>query len=173
MLLDLSRLRSGVEHLERRYEPSALAEGDDDFRVTSPIELNAEVRKDAGNVRLVGRVKTTLELECGRCLDTFTIPVDASFDMLFLPATANTGEGEREVSDDDLGISYYTGEVIDLGEMMREQFYLALPMKPLCQEDCQGLCPVCGKNRNREACSCQQVWVDPRLEPLRKLKGDA
>jgi len=52
---------------------------------------------------------------------------------------------------------------------MREQFFLALPMKPLCREDCKGLCPVCGINRNRETCTCQSEWVDPRLEPLRHL----
>ena len=57
--------------------------------------------------------------------------------------------------------------MIDLGEVMREQFYLALPMKPLCREDCQGLCPVCGINRNRETCTCQAEWVDPRLEAVR------
>jgi uncharacterized protein len=54
---------------------------------------------------------------------------------------------------------------------MREQFYLALPMKPLCREDCKGLCPICGVNRNRETCSCRSEWVDPRMEALRKLKG--
>ena len=53
---------------------------------------------------------------------------------------------------------------------MREQFYLALPMKPLCREDCRGLCPVCGINRNRETCSCQATWVDPRLEALKSFK---
>jgi uncharacterized protein len=53
---------------------------------------------------------------------------------------------------------------------MREQFYLALPMKPLCRPDCQGLCPVCGKNRNVETCACQSEWVDPRMEALRRLR---
>jgi uncharacterized protein len=52
---------------------------------------------------------------------------------------------------------------------MREQFFLTLPMKPLCRPDCQGLCPVCGKNRNREQCDCKAEWVDPRLAELRKL----
>jgi uncharacterized protein len=53
---------------------------------------------------------------------------------------------------------------------MREQFYLALPMKPLCRDECRGLCPVCGINRNRETCDCQSAWVDPRLDALRSLK---
>lgn len=172
MLLDLSRFRTGAEHLERRYDASAVTRADDVFRVGSPVEFVADVRKDAKKIRLVGRVKATLEFECSRCLEPFSVPVDTAFDLLFLPVVENAGEEEQEVGEDDLGVSFYRDDVIDLAEVMREQFYLALPMKPLCREDCLGLCPVCGKNRNREACSCQPEWVDPRLEPLRRLRGD-
>jgi uncharacterized protein len=54
--------------------------------------------------------------------------------------------------------------------MLREQFYLALPMKPLCRDECRGLCPSCGTNRNTGACTCAPVWEDPRLAPLKELK---
>jgi len=174
MLLDVSRIRTGTEHLERNLEPGALQDASGDFRVVSPVELVADLHKDGRKVRLTGRVKATLELECSRCLDAFQVPVDSAFDMLFMPAAdpaAGDGEDdEKEVAEDDLGVSYYKDEVIDLSEVVREQFYLALPMKPLCRDDCQGLCPVCGKNRNRDACSCQHEWVDPRLEPLKHLR---
>ena len=123
-------------------------------------------------MRLTGRVRTMLQLACGRCLEPFDVPVDSAIDALFLPAAANVGEGEREIESDDLGVSYYKNDAIDLGEVMREQFYLALPMKPLCQPDCRGLCPVCGVNRNRDACSCQTEWVDPRFEALKRLTGN-
>lgn len=172
MLLDLSRIRTGTEHLERRFEPSVFPDGAEDFRVASPVELVADVRKDDRKVRLTGRVRGALELECSRCLEPFQVAVDAAFDMLFLPVSDNTGQGEREVAEEDLGVSYFKEDVIDLGEVIREQFYLALPMKPLCRDDCQGLCPMCGVNRNRGTCSCQTEWVDPRLEPLRKLRKD-
>jgi uncharacterized protein len=172
MLLDLSRFRTGSEHLDRRCEGAALTRPDDDFRVPGEVTLVADVRKDAQKVRLTGRVTGTLELECSRCLEPFPVPIDAAFDMLFLPVSENTGEGEREIAEDDFGVSYYKDDVIDLAEVIREQFYLALPMKPLCRDDCQGLCPVCGKNRNREACACQAEWVDPRLEPLRRLRNE-
>jgi DUF177 domain-containing protein len=173
MLLDLSRFRTGSEHLERRFEPSAFPQENEDFRLAAPVDFSADVRKDSQKVRLVGRVKTTLELDCGRCLEPFTVPVDAAFDLLFLPASSNKGDEEREVDDDDLGVSFYKEDVIDLGEVMREQFYLALPMKPLCREDCQGLCVVCGINKNRATCSCQPQWVDPRLDALRKLRENS
>ena len=172
MLLDLSRFRAGSEHVERRFEPSDFSTGSEEFRIVSPVELSADVRKDAQKVRLVGRVKATLDLDCSRCVEPFTVPVDSVFDLLFLPASTNTGEGEREVEEDDLGVSFYRDDLIDLGEVMREQFYLALPMKPLCRDDCRGLCPVCGINKNRATCTCQAVWVDPRMDALRKLRNN-
>lgn len=170
MLIDLSRFRGGLEHLERTYDPETFTRDADAFKVVAPVSVAAELRKDSQKVRLVGCLTTTLGLECSRCLEPFTVPIDAKFDVLFLPAGANVGEGEQEVGDEDLGVSFYKDDTIDLGEVLREQFYLALPMKPLCRDDCQGLCPVCGTNKNRESCDCQNEWVDPRLDALRKLK---
>ena len=87
---------------------------------------------------------------------------------------SETGEEEVEVEDDDLTTAFYTNDEIDLGQLVLEQFYLAVPMKPLCRESCRGLCPECGTNLNTGTCSCVREWVDPRLESLRALldKGD-
>jgi uncharacterized protein len=173
MLLDISRLRGGVEQVERRFEPSRFPTAHEEFRVTAPVNLVAEVRKDGLKVRLTGHLEGAIECDCSRCLEPFAVPVDAKLDLLFLAATENVGTGgaedEREIEDDDLGVSYYKDEEIDLGEIVREQFYLALPMKPLCREDCRGLCPICGANRNRDACTCQAQWVDPRFEALKAI----
>jgi len=100
------------------------------------------------------------------------MPVDAAFDLLYLPHTENVGEGEVEIEEDDLETAFYRDEVIDLGQLMKEQFYLVLPMKPLCQEACRGLCPHCGANLNQSSCTCVTTWVDPRLEKLRSLVRD-
>ena len=172
LLLDLSHLRSGTERVDRRLTPDAFPDTTADFRVVSPVDFTAEIRKDGQKVRATGRVRATLEMDCSRCLEPFAIPVDAAFDALFLPASANAGRSEQEVGEEDLGVSFYTNDTIDLGEIVREQFYLAIPMKPLCREDCRGLCPVCGINRNRETCTCQATWEDPRLEPLKRFRTD-
>jgi len=171
MLLDLTRFRWGAEQIDRRFDPADFGPAED-FRVAGPVSLKAEVTKDSQKVRLVGRLATTLELVCGRCLESFTIPVHTELDLLFLPASDPVQESDVEVEDADVGVSYYKDDQIDLGEMMREQFYLALPMKPLCREDCAGLCPICGINRNHEQCRCQPTWVAPRLEPLRRLRSE-
>jgi uncharacterized protein len=170
MLLDLSRFRGTEDRIERREDPAAVSRPGDEFRVVTPVDFAADVRKDQEKVRLVGRMHTSLELDCSRCLDPYQIPVDARIDLMFLPGSANTGLTEAKIEDEDIGVSFYRDDVIDLTEVIREQCHLALPMKPLCRDDCRGLCPVCGINRNRETCDCQPTWVDPRLEPLRALK---
>jgi uncharacterized protein len=189
MLLDLGRLRSGAEPLERRLDPEEFA-GSDDFRVTTPVLLSGEVRKDGDQVHIKGRLTATLECACSRCLEPFAVPVTLDLDLLFLPASAAGGtsragkpgatsaadddddEGGQPVADDDLGVSFYTDDALDVTGIIREQFYLALPMKPLCRPDCRGLCPECGINRNRETCACRTEWVDPRLEPLKHLRRE-
>ena len=98
------------------------------------------------------------------------MPVDQTFDLRYQPHAENTGDGEREIEEDDLTTAFYENDEIDLGHLMREQFYLSLPMKPLCRTDCRGLCVVCGTNLNRETCSCKRTWEDPRLGPLRDLR---
>jgi uncharacterized protein len=177
MRLDISRLRGGreEEHVERVYPADAFALEHEEFSLTAPVALTVDVRRDAKKIHLTGRVVASLETSCGRCLDPFAVPVDAELDLMYLPASEPADvkaadESEHEIAEEDLGVSFYRDDEIDLGEVMREQFILAMPMKPLCRADCQGLCPVCGNNRNRERCACQTEWVDPRMEPLRRFK---
>jgi len=169
LALDLNRIRTAQERFERVYQPDQLP-ADDDFRIVAPISLAFDIFKDKQQFRLVGQVKTALELACSRCLEPFSMPVDQAFDLRYQPHAQNTGEGEREIEEDDLTTAFYENDAIDLGQLMREQFYLALPMKPLCTDACEGLCPVCGKNLNRESCQCRREWDDPRMAALRKLR---
>jgi uncharacterized protein len=169
LALNLTRIRTAHERFEQVYQPDQLP-SDEAFRVAAPVALAFDIYKDKEQFRLVGSVKTTLELPCSRCLEPFAWPVDAQFDLRYQPHAMNTGEGEREIEEDDLSTAFYENEEIDLGQLMREQFYLSLPMKPLCGADCKGLCPVCGANLNRETCDCKRDWEDPRLAALRELK---
>jgi uncharacterized protein len=167
--LDLNRIRTAEERFERVYPPDQLPR-EQDFTLVDPVSLAFDIFKDKQQFRLAGHVKTTLELPCSRCLEPFTLPVDQTFDLRYQPHAQNTGEGEREIEEDDLTTAFYENDEIDLGQLMREQFYLALPMKPLCAEDCKGLCAVCGKNLNRETCDCSRTWDDPRMAALRALR---
>jgi uncharacterized protein len=169
MLLDLSHIRQAETEVRRRFAPEDFVGRDHAFRVVSPVEIAATVHKDRDRFRLAGTVVATLELPCSRCLEPFTVPVNAAFDLRYLPQSANTGGEEDEVEEDDLTASFYRDDAIDLRQLIEEQFYLALPMKPLCRPDCKGLCPECGVNRNLETCDCQTRWEDPRMAGLKAL----
>jgi DUF177 domain-containing protein len=173
MRLDLGQIRTAHERYEKVYPPEAFAPDQDGFHIAAPVSLGFDIDKDKQQFHLVGTVKTTLELTCGRCLEPFTLPVAAEFDLRYQPHALNTGEGEREIEEDDLTTAFYENDEIDLGQLMREQFYLSLPMKPLCSEACRGLCPMCGTNLNRGACDCKSGWEDPRFAALKKLKAES
>lgn len=153
---------------------------EDEFSILGPVRFAGTLTRAGDRFHLRGRIGATLQLTCGRCLTPFPKAVDTAVDLTYVPDRAPAGtaakdakaqapDEEVELQDEDLNTSYYHDHVLDLGEMLREQFYLALPMQPLCRPDCQGLCPVCGKDRNLEPCQCQTEWVDPRLSVLKAL----
>lgn len=177
MQFDLRQLarhpgREDNVRLDRAFDPAQFdtpEARDEEYAVVAPVHLVMDVHKDGEAYRVTGRVQTRLRLECGRCLEPFDIPVDSAFELRYVPASGNTGEEEAEVAEDDLTTAYYTGDTLDLGELMHEQFVLALPMKPLCSETCKGLCPECGTNLNKGTCDCKPAWKDPRLAALQGI----
>lgn len=188
----------GEDHLDRTFEPAEFDPSvvlDEEYSVVAPVRLVADIQRDRDAYRVAGRVQTTLRLECGRCLEPFDIPVDSAFELRYVPEPVHASEGvaaveaagantrkesprrrheaheepEVEVAEDDLTTAFYKDDTLDLGELMHEQFVLALPMKPLCSETCKGLCPHCGTNLNKGSCDCKPVWTDPRLAALQGL----
>jgi uncharacterized protein len=173
MQLDLTRYRQPLGHFSRTFQPEEVEQEGDSYRVVAPVQLDFELHKDKDRFRLVGSAVTELELPCSRCLESYRMPVNAAFDLRYHPASEMSQDEEREVEEDDLETSYYREDQIDLNELLREQFYLALPMKPLCREDCKGLCAQCGTNLNTGTCDCSASGIDPRLAPLRQLKKES
>ena len=175
MRLELSHIRQPETEFHKVFQPAEIQGEDEEYRITAPVELRMVIHKDHDRFRLVGSVKTELELACSRCLESYRMPIDREFDLRYLPAGAaepehdEADDEENEVEDDDVAITFYRDEQIDLNELLREQFYLALPMKPLCKEDCQGICPQCGTNRNTAPCDCSPQWEDPRFAGLKTL----
>lgn len=168
MQLDVARIREPHLRVERTEDPSAFA-GQDAYRVAAPVQLVLDIQKDKDKLRLRGRVRATIHVECSRCLEPLPVPVDGQFDLLYLPESAAPEGPEQELADEDVDTAYYRDGIIDLAELVREQLYLALPMKPLCREDCRGLCPLCGTNLNTSTCDCAPTWDDPRLAALKGL----
>ena len=169
MLLDLTRIRRASDELDRTIEPSGLPQEGEAYRVVAPVHLRCGIHKDHTRFRLTGSVTGEMELDCSRCLEPYRLPVKMAFDHRYLPLTEASSAGEKEIEEDDFETSYYQDDQIDLAELVREQFYLALPMKPLCAEDCKGLCPQCGTNLNLTRCGCEQGWEDSRLAALKSI----
>jgi uncharacterized protein len=171
--LNLAKIRTPETHVEEQYRPDQLGGESDVYTVVAPVSLVFDIYKDKDKFHLRGVVKTTLEMSCGRCLEPFRLAVDAPFDLRYQPHAPQHEAGEREIEADDLDTAYYENDEIDLGQLMQEQFYLALPMKPLCKDDCKGLCPTCGTNLNKATCDCKTDWEDPRLAALKALKKES
>jgi uncharacterized protein len=118
------------------------------------------VRIQSG-VLVQGPVESQLSLECVRCLEPFVFPITLELEETFgLPGASLKPKTSYTVSD---------GGWLNLTPLLREQAWLAIPMKPLCRPNCRGLCPQCGVNLNSESCECKQVEVDPRLASLKEL----
>jgi uncharacterized protein len=130
-------------------------------------DLWLQVERDDRDVFIRGRLDSTVPQVCGRCLESLPVRVHADVDLRFVPRPA-TGDAV-ELAADDLDLCFYDADQIDLRGVIESETTLALPMKPLCREDCRGLCPSCGANRNVTACGCDTRPRDPRLAALKDL----
>ena len=140
------------------------------FRIEGPFTGSLNIRKLKSEVLVKGTVEGELVLECGRCLKEFRYRIQEGIDLELRPAAFLESSDEIELTDDDLDVEFFRGDALDLNHIVVEQISLALPMKPLCSDNCGGLCVVCGQERNRGTCSCDDESVDLRWEALRSLK---
>ena len=108
---------------------------------------------------------------CSRCLINYLFDVEKSFDLVLVPDPARSERKVEELKREELGLSYYSSDVIELAPLLKEQVLLALPTRPLCHEDCRGLCSGCGVNLNTEECACNPAKPsDSRMAIFRTLK---
>ena len=123
------------------------------------------------DIRLKGRFAGEFQVPCARCVEPVQISLASDFDLLFRPVGADAESPERSITAPETEIGYYQGDSLLLEDVLREQVLLSLPVRTLCKPDCRGLCPRCGKNRNLEACSCEEGPSDPRWEALAGLRS--
>jgi uncharacterized protein len=127
--------------------------------------LYGTLRRSGDRLDLQGNVSAEGEFECTRCADSFRGRIEAPLRLQFLPPSLGQQEGDPNVLIyDPVGTSE-----IDILPDIRDALILAIPMKHLCRPDCKGLCPVCGKNWNREECSCSDS--EEETGGLAALKG--
>jgi uncharacterized protein len=122
------------------------------------------------DIRLVGDLSVSLELNCARCLEPVVRDITKSFDLLYRPLGSDAGREEVTVTQAEAEIGYYQGDGLLLEDVLREQVLLSVPLKVVCSEECKGLCPRCGRNLNNEGCDCAEPVPDPRWQALKDIK---
>lgn len=160
-----SVFRAPIEDLNARLESG----GVHDFRLVEPLDVEVSYYRAGDDLYFEGRCTGTAEGVCARCLETFSLPLAAPFE--FVLTRAQPSEATQELHTEDLAFSFYSGDEIDLTPLVGEQAILALPSRAVCREDCRGLCPVCGANRNVDPCECRPGGPDPRLAILARARA--
>ena len=178
MLIEIAELELHPIDFQEEFPPDAIDMGAD-VRQLSVLKTSGRaqlVEEHHGkhnvikDIRLQGDLATTLELPCARCLDPVRQDVARTFDLLYRPLGTDAGNEELSVTAAEAEIGYYQGEGVLLEDALREQVLLSVPLKVVCREECKGLCPSCGKNRNTDPCSCPPVVGDPRWAALKDLR---
>jgi uncharacterized protein len=146
----------------------------ENFPKGNNADLDLHVLRTSDNVQMSGTARVLLKPSCDRCMETFDQRLDVPLhvnlaphkDMNFDDEDSGDDEG---LDEDDVAFSFYKGEEINVGEIVREMVLLDVPIRYLCNEDCKGLCAQCGKNLNTGACSCAKTAVDTRFAALKQL----
>jgi len=137
-----------------------------DYAFAGPARVTISHYRAGQNIFLSGRAVCRVKAQCARCLEDFGLALDAPFSYVLVPKM----DPKAQLDTEDLDLSFYEGEEVDVSPLVCEQILLSLPTRPLCRDDCQGLCPSCGVNRNSGDCRCGEGAGDPRLAVLRNLK---
>jgi uncharacterized protein len=159
------------------FPPGEIEFHDDGDRLSQASPLQAEGSAELlphtlGEIRVRGRLAVRMRCDCNRCLEPAEFPIDSSFDLFYRPAEAveEPDEEEIEIDEGEAEIAFYEGTGIELKDILREHVLLSMPMQRVCQEDCRGICPVCGQNRNLINCGCAAKLVDDRWSALKKVQ---
>jgi len=171
MRIDVRELELGPLALKGEILQSELGLEPSEIQFLAQIQIDLTAERQTLEVRIRGRLTTDVGLPCSRCLEPVQFPVTTEFDQFYESIAEHPLHGEIVLREGDTEIGFYSGDFIEVTDIAREQILLSLPMKPICREDCKGLCPHCGRNRNLKDCNCESVLVDPRLVELLKVKN--
>jgi uncharacterized protein len=145
----------------------------DEVAAIGATEIEVQVEKGGAQAEYIvdGSLKFTSDFNCSRCLEPYPIANTSNFHVRFRPRPEASEDEEIEIPEaEELDVEFYTQREIPLQELALEQVELSIPMKPLCDDKCLGLCSHCGANRNREQCSCESQVVDERWASLQEFR---
>ncbi|MBI5682029.1 MAG: DUF177 domain-containing protein [Deltaproteobacteria bacterium] len=142
------------------------------IRCLSPVNASIHIRRFGSEIYIDGFIDVDVILKCVRCLDEFECRIHSVLNRVFLKdSKERQKDGEQELSKEELDVNYYSGDELNILEIISEQIILDLPVQPLCRTDCMGLCPKCGADFNKGECNCtEERHIDARLKKLKEFK---
>jgi uncharacterized protein len=171
MRIELENLEGGKGSFAHTYQPDELDLMDDRLRLEQPASVTGRIRTSGSEVRVSGKIDARVEVGCDRCLKALEVPVSAKFALEYITGQQYESTHVAELSTEEMAVSVFDGEIIDVDEIVREQILLALPDRALCNDDCKGICSNCGTDLNSGNCNCESSEIDPRWEALKKFKN--
>ena len=152
-------------------EIEAPAPGGTDVEFCGQVTGEVTLRNDGGRVAARGHLEATALMECSRCLEMHEVPVSFDFSEACVLDQIDEPLAYTQVADDDeaASIPILDSDTVDLSELVRQLLVLHTPVRSVCSEECEGLCPHCGNRLDVSECECETEEIDPRLAPLRKL----
>jgi len=148
-------------------------------RLEGTVRFVLSAQKLGEDIYLEGTAEAAFDCGCSRCLARYREPLREPFRIVLEPAGARVPADPEAAADlartgmclgDELDAGWYRGKEIDLARFLQEVVALALPVQPLCREECRGLCPHCGVDRNLESCSCAEARATSPFAVLRRLQ---
>jgi uncharacterized protein len=172
MFLSIKEMELRKIRFDEAFAPGQIDFTGEELEQASPLHAAgmAELLAHSdGEVRIRGRYTVEMTAECDRCLGRARFPLDEPFDLFYSPASQIAREEEVAIDESETEIGFYEDGGLDLADILRERILLALPMQRVCRDACQGICPVCGGNRNESECDCKIAPADDRWGALRNL----
>jgi uncharacterized protein len=173
MFLSIKEMELRKIRFDETFSPGELDFKGDGIWQVGPIHTKgtAELLANTdGEVRVQGTFDVCMEAECDRCLGRAQFPLNTGFDLFYRPMSYIAREEEVGLDEGEAELGFYQGGGMELEDILREQILLQMPMQRICSEDCKGICPTCGKNRNETPCDCKNEHADDRWGALRHLK---
>ena len=169
MRIQLENLEGGKGDFANVYQPDELNPVDERILLTGPADVKGKVRLSRNEVFVSGHIETLAQVECDRCLQKVELPVSADFALEYITGSDYESSEAAELSEAELSVSVFDGHAIDVDEIVKEQILLAVPTRVLCREDCKGICPECGIDKNTGECRCVTDDIDPRWAALKNF----
>jgi uncharacterized protein len=174
VFLSIRELEVRKRRFDLEFPAGEIDFGDDQLKQAGALHTEGEaelLNNTLGEIRVRGRLAVEMEAACDRCLEPVRIPLSSEFDLFYRPAPGCDTPHDLAIDEGEAEIGFYEGAGIELSEILREYILLSLPMQRICREQCLGICPHCGQNRNSGACRCAPQNVDDRWAALRGFQN--